>query len=153
VSTQRGLVALADRPYDGQRLLTELEAVIDRSPMPADRRPETCLSSGELVEILDELSGERLQARWSAFEWQVWPQWLTGVGRAPDRRWSFGVATLIAAQAARPSWPFLECTYTRKWVRRLPEDAPLQIAAGRLGVAVESATWSSTPLESVSSSV
>ena len=140
------LVALADRPYDGQRLLAGLEAVIDRSPMPTDRRRETCLSCSELVEIFDGLPGERLQDRWSAFEWQVWPQWLTGVGRAPDRRWSFGVATVIAGQAARPSWPFLECTYTRKWVRRLPDDAPLQIAAHRLGVAVESARWSSAPL-------
>ena len=90
MSLQRGLVALADRPYDGQRLLAALEAVIDRSPMPTDRRRETCLSCSELVDIFDGLPGERLQDRWSAFEWQVWPQWLTGVGRAPDRRWSFG---------------------------------------------------------------
>ena len=129
MSAQRGLVALADRPYDGPRLLTELGAVIERSPTPADRRRETWLSSRELVEIFNELPGRGCRIAGSAFEWQVRPQWLTGVGRAPDRRWSFGVATLIASQAARPSWPFLECTYTRKWVRRLPDDAPLQIAA------------------------
>ena len=44
-------------------------------------------------------------------------------------RWSFGVRALVIAQAARPSWPFLEGTYTRKWVKRLPDDAPLQVAA------------------------
>ena len=77
----------------------------------------------------------------------MWPEWLRGLGRAPDRRWSFGVALLVTAQAVRPSWPFLECTYTRKWVKHLPDDAPLQIAATRLRPAVEAVAWSSIGLQ------
>jgi hypothetical protein len=137
---------LADRAFDGGRLVVELERVIARSPMEAERRRTTSLSTRELRVILDGLPGETLQDRWSAFEWGVWPEWLRGVGRAPDRRWSFGVALLVTAQAVRPSWPFLECTYTRKWVKRLPDDAPLQIAATRLRPAVEAVAWSSMAL-------
>jgi hypothetical protein len=118
---------LVDRAFDGGRLLAELEAVVVRSPMSAERRRMTLLSTRELRVILDGLPGETLQDRWRAFEWGVWPEWLRGLGRAPDRRWSFGVALLVTGQAVRPSWPFLECAYTRKWVKHLPDDAPLQI--------------------------
>ncbi len=49
-------------------------------------------------------------------------------------------------QAARPSWSFLECTFTRAWVKRLPPEAPLQIAAGRLTPTLENVTWASNAL-------
>jgi hypothetical protein len=136
---------LTDEIYDGGRMLAELEGVITRSAMTEDRRRRTVRSSGELVTVMDGLAGETLQDRWRAFEWQVWPHWLAGVGRTGDSRWSFAVAMLVAVQAVRPSWPFLECTYTRKWVRRLPEDAPLQIAYEQLMTAVDAVAWSSAP--------
>ena len=91
--------------------------------------------------VLDGLPGDTLQERWSAFEWRVWPDWLRGVGRAPHDRWTVGVCALMISQAARPSWPFLECTYTRAWVKRLPAEAPLQLAAGRLTPALEDVSW------------
>lgn len=141
------VIDLADRPYDGDRLLAELEAVIDCSPMIGERRLNTLLSTRELRAILDGLSGETLQERWGAFEWRVWPGWVVGVGRAPEHRWSFGVANLVIAQAVRPSWPFLECTYTRKWVKHLPTEVPLAIAAARLRPAFEAVAWSSMGLQ------
>jgi integrase len=133
---------LADRGYDGDLLLGALEVVIDRSRMMDQRRANTLVSTRELRAILDGLPGETLQDRWGVFEWRVWPDWVRGVGRAPDHRWSFGVATIVSAQAVRPSWSFLGCTYTRKWVKHLPDDAPLQVAANRLGSAVEAVAWS-----------
>jgi hypothetical protein len=52
------------------------------------------------------------------------------------------VAAIVTAQAVRPSRRFLECTYTRRWVKRLPDDAPLQIAAAQLRSALEGVLWS-----------
>jgi integrase len=134
---------LADEVYDGGRMLAELERVIAQTAMIEDRRRRTVRSSRELVTVMDGLAGETLQDRWRAFEWQVWPQWLAGVGRTGDSRWSFAVAMLVAAQAVRPSWSFLACTYTRRWVKHLPEDAPLAISAARLREAVEAVLWTS----------
>ena len=137
---------LAERAYDGSALLVELGALVERLRMDGDRQLRTQVSIRELGEVLDGLAGETLQDRWGAFEWEVWPQWLRGIGRASDHRWSVGVSTLVSAQAVRPSWPFLECTYTRKWVKLLPDDAPLQLAAGRLTPALEDVSWSTMAL-------
>jgi hypothetical protein len=137
---------LAERAYDRGALLAELGALVERLRMDRDRQLRTRLSIRELGEVLDGLAGETLQDRWGAFEWEVWPQWLRGIGRASDHRWSVGVSTLVSAQAVRPSWPFLECTYTRKWVKLLPDDAPLQLAAGRLTPALEDVSWSTMAL-------
>ena len=128
---------LADRRYDGEALLAALEPLVDRLAMDRTNQSKMRLSTRELRGVLDGLPGDTLQERWSAFEWRVWPDWLRGVGRAPHDRWTLGVCALMISQAARPSWPFLECTYTRKWVKRLPAEAPLQIAATRLTPALE----------------
>ena len=111
---------LADRPYDGEALLAALEPLVDRLVMDRTNQSKMRLSTRELRGVLDGLPGDTLQERWSAFEWRVWPDWLRGVGRAPHDRWTLGVCALMISQAARPSWPFLECTYTRAWVKRLP---------------------------------
>ena len=137
---------LADRRYDGEVLLAALEPLVDRLVMDHDNRSKMRLSTRELRVVLDGLPGDTLQERWSAFEWRVWPDWLRGVGRAPHDRWTFGVCLLMISQAARPSWSFLECTYTRAWVKRLPPEAPLQAAAGRLTPALESVSWATKAL-------
>jgi hypothetical protein len=137
---------LADRPYDGEVLLAVLEPLVDRLVVDDTNRSKMRLSMRELRVVLDGLPGDTLQERWSAFEWRVWPDWLRGVGRAPHDRWTLGVCALMISQAARPSWSFLECTFTRAWVKRLPPDAPLQTAAGRLRPALENVTWASKAL-------
>ena len=137
---------LADRPYDGEVLLAGLESLVDRLVMDSTNQSKMRLSTRELRVLLDGLPGDTLQERWSAFEWRVWPDWLRGVGRAPHDRWTLGVCALMISQAARPSWSFLECTFTRAWVKRLPPEAPLQIAAGRLTPALENVTWASNAL-------
>ena len=137
---------LADRPHDGEALLAALEPLVDRLVMDRTNQSKMRLSTRELRGVLDGLPGDTLQERWSAFEWRVWPDWLRGVGRAPHDRWTLGVCALMISQAARPSWPFLECTYTRAWVKRLPPEAPLQAAAGRLTPALEDVAWATMAL-------
>jgi len=137
---------LADRPHDGEVLLAALEPLVERLVMDRTNRSKLRLSTRELRGVLDGLLGDTLQERWSAFEWRVWPDWLRGVGRAPHDRWTLGVCALMISQAARPSWPFLECTYTRAWVKRLPPEAPLQTAAARLTPALEDVAWATMAL-------
>ncbi len=109
IGRRRMLDAAAERAYDGDALVAELAALVERLRMDRDRQLRTQLSIGELGEVLDGLAGETLQDRWGAFAWKVWPHWLRGIGRAGDHRWSVRVSTLVSAQAVRPSWPFLEC--------------------------------------------
>ena len=137
---------LADRPYDGDALLAAVEPLVDRLVMDRTNQSKMRLSTRELRMVLDGLPGDTLQERWSAFEWRVWPDWLRGIGRAPHDRWTFGVCALMISQAARPSWPFLECTYTRAWVKRLPPEAPLQTTAARLTPALENVAWATMAL-------
>ena len=146
MSPANDLPELADRCYDGDALVAAMGELIERLRADRSQRLNTSLSSRELRALLDEQPGETLQERWAAFEWRVWPQWLSGRGRAPHHRWSLGVCALVISQAARPSWPFLECTYTRAWLRRLPLDAPLAIAEAQLTDALRAVSWTSQAL-------
>lgn len=146
MSSQWAFPELADRPHDGEALLAALEPLVDGLIMDRTSRSKTQLSTRELRVVLDGLPGDTLQERWSAFEWRVWPDWLRGIGRAPHDRWTYGVRLLMIAQAARPSWSFLECTSTRPWVKRLPPQAPLQIAVARLRPALDEIGWAAMAL-------
>ena len=66
--------------------------------------------------------------------------------RPSQHRWMRGVCVLMISQTARPSWSFLECTYTRKGVKWLPADAPLQSAAARLTPALDDVAWATMAL-------
>jgi integrase len=146
VSGAASLVGLADQSYDREQLLAGLGELIGRLQARPERRQTMWLSSRELVGVLDAQPGETLQQRWCAFEWRVWPDWLYGHGRAPGKRWSHGVCGLVISQAARPSWRFLECTYTRAWMRPLPPELPLARESSRLEAALAGVSWATDAL-------
>jgi integrase len=143
VTPSGSLVALADRRYDGEVLLDALGELLPGLRLVRAKRAGIVLACEELCDLLDAQPGDTLQQRWGAFEWRVWPEWLCGRGRPPHNRWALGVCALVISQAVRPSWPFLECTRTRAWIRRLPPDTPLAVESDRLAVVVDGMSWAS----------
>ena len=140
------LEQLAGEPYDGPALARELAAFAARMRVDPGKQVALQVSCRELVAVLDGLPGSTLQERWTGFEWEVWPRWIADIDRPPRHRWTLGVCALIVARGARPTWPFLQATYTRAWIKRVPAGDPLARECGRLAVAIGEIGWASGPL-------
>jgi len=137
------LEQLGERDYDGDALAAELELLVGRLRFDPAKRAGMLVSCRELIAILDGLAGATLQTRWTAFEWEIWPRWIAGHDRPSRHRWTLGVCALVIGRAVRPSWAFLQASYTRAWLKRAPAGDPLAREVERLRAAVGEISWAS----------
>src|SRR3954469_13412131 len=137
------LEQFADRDYDGDALAAGLELLVGRLRFDPAKRAGILVSCRELVAILDGLAGATLQDRWTVFEWEIWPRWIAGQDGPPRYRWTLGVCALVIGRAVRPSWAFLQASYTRAWLKRAPPGEPLARETERLRAAIDDVGWAS----------
>ena len=135
------LAQLGERAYDRAALEDELGGLVPRLRFDPGKRVAMQVACRELVEVLDGLAGATLQERWTVFEWEVWPRWIAGDGRPPRHRWTLGVCALVIGRAVRPSWAFLQASYTRAWLKRAPVEEPLARETERLRSALGEVRW------------
>ena len=129
----------ADRAYDSGAITKELEEVVATYPLTARERRDMLVGAGELLTLLDRMSGHTLQQRWVSFEESVWPQWVRGEERTS--RWNFAVRIFIVARLVRPGWELLARVRVTQWFEHMcPQDAfAAELAALRAEVA--KVTW------------
>ena len=137
-----GLSAIGDADYHGERLLEAVAAILPGWRVSCKQHAGRLGACRLLVEVLDRLSGTRLQDRWEAFEESIWPAWAAGRERPAHHHWSYGVWTLVMSRAVRPGWPVLNVFAPGKWLWPLPADDPLRAVTEQLREATAQVAWS-----------
>lgn len=124
-----------DRAYDPAAITKELEEVVAAYPLTARERRDMLVGAGELLTLLDHMSGHTLQQRWLSFEESLWPKWVRGEQRTS--RWNFAVRIFVVARLVRPGWSLLSRVRATQWFEHMcPQDAfATELAALRAEVA------------------
>lgn len=134
--------ALADRAFDADALLAELDGLTARVRLKHGKRRQLQRACGSLVAALGEREEATLQARWEGVEGELWPRWQRGEERlAPARQWTWGSAGVILTGAVRPGWVVLPRARLSQWIGWLPAEDPLAVEFGRIKDAIEQIEW------------
>ena len=127
--------------YDREALLAHVATVLPRYQWDRDGARRVGRVTTLTVDVLDTLTGERLQDRWDAFEASVWPAWVAGRDRLPvGATWTWGAWMMVISRLARPSLSMPKVRLNQ-WVPRLPADDPLQAARAAFAKTAESLEW------------
>jgi integrase len=142
-AASRSLAALADRPYQGERLRARLTGFLETLRLGGHQCRDMQRAAGSLLALLDERGERTLQERWETVESERWPGWDAGHGRLqPAKRWTWGASALVLSRAVRPGWILLPRARLSQWLGWLPEDHALPAEFARLQAAVAGVEWS-----------
>jgi hypothetical protein len=95
----------------------------------------------DLANVLDRLDGLTSQDRWTSFEVDVWPAWLTGLDRPSAHLWRWGTWGAVLTHSVQPSWSFISTGRIGQWTDRLPADHSLRAASDQLRELLRELNW------------
>jgi len=129
--------------YDRSTLQQQLLGTVAAYRFRPDDQRHMQRACVRLWDLLDACPGATLQARWAAFEAEIWSQWIAGQNRPAGNRWTWGVWAIVTARLVQPSWRLLTQVRISQWLDRLPADDPFLEQRDRLARTLAAISWAS----------